>query len=235
MIDTASVDNIKTITAAGSSSAKSAASQTSLDKTFNDFLLLLTTQLKNQDPLDPQDASEFTSQLAQMSGVQEQVNTNANLEKLISLVNGSQLSNVVSYIGRAVEASGNQSSLISNGDAQGALFAYDLPKEAQTATITITNATGNVVYSGNAPLTSGRNEVVWDGSNSFTGQKMPNGVYKFNIIAKDSAGESIKATTYTTGIVTSVDTKDGKVSLALGGINVKLEDVTAIRTAQELL
>lgn len=215
--------------------SKSADSQATLDKTFNDFLLLLTTQLKNQDPLDPQDSSEFTSQLAQMSSVQEQVNTNANLEKLISVVSGSQLSNVVNYIGRVVEAQGNESMLVSNGEEQGALFLYDLDQEAASATITITDTTGGVVYSGAALGNVGRNEVVWDGKNSLTGQEVPVGSYKFSIIAKDSAGQRIDVKTYTSGIVTSVDTSDGDVSLSLGNINVDLDKVTAIRTAQQLL
>lgn len=235
MIDTATLDNIKALTGENSKTTKSGQSQTALDQTFNDFLLLLTTQLKNQDPLDPQDSSEFTSQLAQMSSVQEQVNINANLEKLISVVNGSQLNSVVNYIGRAIEANGNQSMLISDGEQQGALFVYDLEKEAAKTTITITDKTGAVVYTGNALGNIGRNEVTWDGTNSLTGQKMPPGTYKFTVLAKDAAGESIAAKTYTLGIVTAVDTKDGDISLSLGDMSVELDDVTAIRTAQELL
>lgn len=238
MIDAAVTDNIRTLTdAKAASSNKSGASQKALDKTFDDFLVLLTTQLKNQDPLDPQDSSEFTSQLAQMSSVQEQVNTNTNLEKLISVVSGSQLSNVVNYIGRAIEADGNQSMLIGDDEiGRGALFVYDLDKEAASTTITITDQAGSVIYTGNALGNAGRNEVVWDGRNSMTGQIVPNGAYKFTINAKDYAGNKVDVTTYTTGIVTAVDMEDGAISLSLGGsINININDVTAIRTAQELL
>lgn len=224
MIDTTSA-------VANSAVTGSAKSQQDLNKTYNDFLLLLTTQLKNQDPTSPMETNEFTQQLASLSSVQEQVTTNKNLETLISMISGSQLNNVVSYIGRVIEAEGNQSPLTS----QGALFSYDLPFEAQSSTITILDEGGRAVYTGKALTAAGRNEVVWDGYNSFTGQQMPAGIYKFAITAKDSAGEPIEAITRTTGIVTAVDTADGDVSLSINDLKVPLDKVTAIRTAQELL
>lgn len=227
--------NVDNINAATGQTKNANGSQKALDQTFNDFLLLLTTQLKNQDPLDPQDSSQFTSQLAQMSSVQEAVNTNANLEKLIALTGGSQINNAVNYIGRAVEAAGNQSQLIDDGQQKGALFLYDLPVEAKDVTINITDASNTVVYSGPAYTDKGRNAVVWDGKNSLTGQDMPVGTYNFTVLAKDFAGNALEAKTYTTGIVTAVDTQDGDVTLSLGNIRVDVGDVSAIRSAQNLL
>jgi flagellar basal-body rod modification protein FlgD len=210
-----------------------AKSQTALSQNYNDFLTLLTTQLKNQDPLDPQDASEFTSQIAQLSSVQEQINSNAKLDTLISTISGSQLSNVVNYIGRVVEAKGGNKVM---KVTEGAQFAYDLPTEAASATIAVSDATGKVVYTHAVPTTAGRNEVVWDGTNSLTGVAAPNGGYTYKIIAKDSSGAELKATTYSTGVVTAVDLKDGVAILGLGeDIDLPLSEVTSIKTAQQLL
>lgn len=229
MIDASKIDNINTAL-----SSKSTA-QSNLDNTFNDFLTLLTTQLQNQDPTQPLDTNQITQQLASMSQVQEQINTNKKLEQLIALSGGSELDKAVSYIGRVVESEGNESLLLSNGEQQGALFAYDLPQEAMRTTITITDDKNKVVYSGEALTNAGRNEVVWDGANTLTGQTMPPGKYKFSIKALDYNGKEMKATTYTTGVVTSADTFNGEVTLSLGPIKLGLEDVLAIKSAQELL
>lgn len=222
-----------TVNAADSIANATTKSQKALSQNYNDFLTLLITQLKNQDPLDPQDASQFTSQMAQLSSVQEQINSNAKLDTLIATISGSQLSNVVNYIGRVVEArGGNQVMKVT----EGAQFVYDLPTDAASARIAVSDASGVVVYSNNVPTTAGRNEVVWDGTNSLTGQASPNGGYRYTIIAQDSAGNPITPTTYSTGLVTAVDLKDGVPVLSLGtGISLPLSDVTSIQTAQQLL
>lgn len=208
-----------------------AKSQKALSQNYNDFLTLLTTQLKNQDPLDPQDASEFTSQIAQLSSVQEQINTNSNLEKLLAAIGGGQLTSAVAYIGRVIEAKGNQSMKVT----EGAQFVYELPQAADSAKITITDATGKVVYNGPVPTKAGRNEVVWDGTNSLTGETMPNGSYTFFIAAKDQTGAAIDPTTYSTGVVTAADLQDGETILSMGDIKIPLSDITSVKTAQELL
>ncbi len=85
-----------------SSSGTSAAASTLAD-TFDTFLALLTTQLKNQDPLDPMKSAEFTSQLVQFAGVEQSINTNKRLDKLVQLQTSSQLNSAVSFIGKTVE------------------------------------------------------------------------------------------------------------------------------------
>lgn len=209
--------------------------QETIDKTFTDFIALLTTQLENQLPTDPVDTSQFTDQITNMTLAQEQINTNTLLKELVALSGGGELDNAVSYIGRVIEAPGNKSQLISNGEEAGGVFIYDLPVEARAITITIQDKTGRVVYSGEALGNEGRNEVVWDGSNSLTGELMPSGAYSFKINAKDFNNNDIDATTYTTGIVTSADVLEGNVTLSLGDIKIPVSDVLAIKSAQELL
>lgn len=225
---------------AATTATKSSKTQQALDTNFANYLTLLTTQLQHQDPLDPQDSSEFTKQLTDLNSLQAQIDTNGNLETLISLFSSSQINNVVNYIGRAIEAVGNKGMLASyvdqSGNTQrGVPFSYDLAREATSATITITNATNGVVYNGPVTTKQGRNEVLWDGTNNLTGQEAADGVYSYSISAKDAAGNAIGVTTHTTGIVTAVDTKDGKVTLVMGDIRVNTNDVTAIKTAQNLL
>src|SRR3989338_691013 len=87
--------------------SQAAQSDAKLKDDLNKFLNLLVTQLKHQDPLDPMDATEFTSQLVQFASVEQQIHQNANLEKLIALQQGSQISSLVNYIGMNVEATGH--------------------------------------------------------------------------------------------------------------------------------
>src|SRR5260221_13098221 len=89
------------------SASKSAAAAQEVSGTFDTFLKLLTAQLKSQDPLKPMDSSEFTQQLVSYSQVEQQINTNSNLEKLIGSVQANQFAGSVGYIGKTIEATGN--------------------------------------------------------------------------------------------------------------------------------
>jgi flagellar basal-body rod modification protein FlgD len=213
---------IKPKTDTGSKTDKA---QQQLNTNFNDFLTLLTTQLQNQDPTNPMDSSQFTSQLAQMSAVEQQINTNSNLEKVLAAITSSQSGSLVSYIGKQIDAIGSNGVLAGGG----AVFAYNLPQAAATTTISISDAKGNVVYNGNGDVKSGRNQVIWDGVNSNSGATMPDGIYTIKVTAKDAAGKDITATTYTTGLVSAVDNSSGTPALSLGPITVPANDVISVR------
>src|SRR5512134_982091 len=97
-----------TTTLDGSNSgSQSAASGEKLQEDLNRFLNLLVTQLQNQDPLDPMDANEFTSQLVQFASVEQQIYQNANLEKLLNVTENGQVAAMVDYLGAIAETSGN--------------------------------------------------------------------------------------------------------------------------------
>ena len=87
ILDASTVDNINNFTAAGKAAAKSQADKASqsLFGTTQDFIRMLTVQLQNQDPTKPLDTSELTQQIAQLSGVEQQINTNKNLESLMAI------------------------------------------------------------------------------------------------------------------------------------------------------
>ena len=203
-------------------------SQSTLSGDVNFFLTMLTTQLKHQDPSSPMDTNTFTQQIAQYSGVQQQVTTNANLEKLIAASQQSTASTAVGYIGKEIESAGN-TGLIVGG--QGA-FSYILPVAADSAHITIKNAAGAIVFSGAATTQAGRNVVIWDGKNSATGAQEPDGTYTMAITANDAKNVAItpelRAVTIVTGV--EMDAK-GNTLLTSGtaGAGINFNDVLAVR------
>ncbi len=193
------------------------------DLTF--FLKMLTTQLKQQDPSQPMDVNQMTQQIATLSSVQQQVNTNKNLEKLLAQGQTSQLSTAVSYIGNEIETKGSTGQVVSG---QGA-FVYLLPKAATSTKVTIKNASGSTVFEGTGTNKSGRNIMVWDGVNSANGKKEPDGTYTLSVEAKDSKGKAITPELRTVGIVGGVQNDSTGTSLTIGDTTVKYSDILAVR------
>ena len=126
--------------ATGASTAQSAAS---LSSNFDTFLTILTAQIQNQDPLEPMDSTQFTDQLVQFSGVEQQIRVNTQLETLISATNSGAGASLSGYLGQEAEI-----------DSAGAQFTgepvkwrYELPSDASSTTVTVTDAAGKVLYS----------------------------------------------------------------------------------------
>jgi flagellar basal-body rod modification protein FlgD len=224
--DAASKLNQTAKTTEDKNAAKSEVAAKKLADDFDSFLLLLTTQLKNQDPTEPLDTNEFTQQLVMFAGVEQQIDTNTNLEKLVGASVTSEIQQGLGYIGKNIEANGDKGVLI-GGRAD---FAYELPTEASKVDIAILDSTGKSVFSGNGATNSGKNIAVWDGKNSFTGEDMPEGTYQMVIKAKGFKDEEMEVKTFTTGKVTAVETdKDKNVVLSVGSQKVKLSDVISVR------
>jgi flagellar basal-body rod modification protein FlgD len=198
---------------------------TKLAENFDDFLLLLTTQLKNQDPTDPLDTNEFTQQLVSFAGVEQQVNTNKNLEKLIGSSVSAGVQQGLGYIGKTVQATGDKG-VLEDGKAY---FAYELPSDVSEANISILDKAGKVVFSGKGNTNAGKTVAFWDGKNSINNNQMPDGTYQLIVTAKGFKNEEVKAKTYTTGRVSSVETnKDGEVVLSVGTAKVKVNEVISV-------
>ncbi len=221
---TSKVDNINNATNKNASETDKAAAKAQTN--YQDFLKLLTTQLQNQDPTAPTDTNQLTQQIATLSQVEQQINTNSNLQKLISLFNTSTLNSVVGYIGKQVEADGDKG-VMQGGKAS---FVYDLEKEAQTVDLTILDPTGKEVMKANGTKVAGRNEVLWGGKDG-DGKQLADGTYTIKVVAKDAAGNEVKAKTSTVGVVSSIDTKDGTTVLTLGDVVVALDKVKSVRQA----
>jgi len=214
------VDNINKATNQGNTAAAKA--QTN----YQDFLKLLTTQLQNQDPSAPTDTNQLTQQIATLSQVEQQINTNTNLQKLVSLYSSSTANSVVGYIGKQVETDGNK------GVVQGHVgsFVYNLDKAAKSVKVEIQDSAGITVLNADGTKLVGRNEMVWDGKDN-SGKQLADGTYTIKVTALDDAGQPLTATTRTVGMVSSIDTSNGVTTLSLGDVQVDIDKIISVRQA----
>ena len=212
--------------------ASGAASQTgrqasqdadNLANTFDDFLLLLTTQLQNQDPLSPMDTNEFTQQLVAFNEVEQSIKTNDRLEQLIDLQLGNQLTDASSYIGRSVEAESEFLSL----DGGQTTLTYGLTAAATRTTIQIQDTSGLVVRTISGETEPGLHRLDWDGTDDDGGQ-LPDGVYRAVVTAVDSNDAPISVATGTVGRVTGVEIFDGQVMLSLNDLQIPVSKVVSV-------
>jgi flagellar basal-body rod modification protein FlgD len=194
---------------------------TGIADNFQTFLTLLTTQLQNQNPLDPLDTNQFTQQLVQFAGVEQQLKSNDQLKSLIDIEKSAQSTQALIYVGNNVAVDG--STVQFNGSATWNLSA---PQDAN-ATITITNSTGQTVYSGNYALTKGNVSFKWDGIGN-DGTQWPTGTYKLTATAKDSAGKDIAIPTEIQGVVDSVDLTTTPPLLSIGGQNYTTDQIKRV-------
>ncbi len=203
-------------------SASQANSQLAAD--FDTFLTLLTAQLQNQDPLEPLDSNEFTAQLVQFASVEQEIQSNQNLESLITLGQASIVGGSVGYIGQEVDAIGDTLGLEEGGTVQ---WAYAMDQVAESSSIVITDQSGKVVYTGAGETASGRHEFVWDGKDN-AGEELPAGLYTIEVSALDSEGAPIPVATSISGIVTSVTLAGDQPILSFGGVSAPLSDVLSV-------
>ena len=203
-------------------------SLSNLAENFDNFLTILTTQLQHQDPLDPLDSNEFTSQLVQFTGVEQQVLQNQNLETLIALQQQGQAVGSVSYIGKLIEATGN-TNMLSDGEA---IFSYILPEAAQAAAIQVFDSGGELVFQQSVDASAGIHDVVWDGTN-LQGGTAPDGAYTFAVAAVDAEDQPIEVTHRVVGRVTGISFEDGNTILGIGEVGVPLQVVTGVQDAPE--
>ncbi len=190
---------------------------------FNTFLTLLTTQLQNQDPLSPMDSNQFTQQLVAFSGVEQQINTNDNLQSLISLSLSQSASAAVNYIGRSVVMTNGMGSL-SGGTVD---WTYNQAATSAGTTLTVKNAAGQVVYSTSGGTAAGNNDFTWNGQDS-NGNQLPDGQYTLSVSATASDGSAITSSIASKALVTAVDTSGSAPQLVLGAMEIPLSDVSLV-------
>lgn len=208
------------------SDTQSAQAKSKLDEDLNQFLNLLVTQLQNQDPLDPLDANEFTSQLVQFASVEQQIYQNSNLEKLLNLQETNQISQMVDFIGNRVEFEG-QELPVEDGKAQ---FTYTMPVGVREATINIANSAGLNVFYADANLEPGKHTFDWNGLDKY-GQQVPDGTYRILVSGKDAFGKLLPPQQYTVfGTVTGAGIDNGATKLFVGDdIEVDIETILAVK------
>jgi flagellar basal-body rod modification protein FlgD len=206
---------------------KTAANGGGLDKdtiagNFTTFLTLLTTQLKNQNPLDPLDTNQFTSQLVQFAGVEQQLKVNEQLTTLVSLQQTAQNSTALEFVGQKVGVAGDTAKL-EGGTAK---WNLSVPKPA-TGTVTISNATGQNVYSGTYSMNAGNSPFVWDGKDA-SGLQWPDGNYKISVVAQDASGAPVAVPTEIEAVVDSADLTQTPPVLSIAGQDYTLDKIKRV-------
>lgn len=214
------INGVPFTTATSSSITDSA----SLAETFDTFLTLLTTQLQHQDPLDPMDTNEFTSQLVEFTGVEQAMSTNKKLDQLIALQNDTQLNDAVGYIDKTVSADGIIL-MLQGGEST---ITYDLGGNAAQANILVIDEQGNTVRTISGDTGVGHHEVTWDGLDD-DGDPLEDGLYGFLVTAIDGDNQPVPLVQGTSGRVTGVKLVDGAVTLEIGELEIALNDVLAIK------
>jgi flagellar basal-body rod modification protein FlgD len=206
-------------------------SRTSLANNEQTFLKLLTTQLKNQDPLSPTDTTQMTQQITQMTGVEQQLVTNDLLAALVGMNTGTGLSEGVAMIGKQVTAT-TDSSTLKNGKAS---FSWDQPGASTSLTVEVKNAAGKVVRTLKPDdQKSGAHTLTWDGKDDSGAQLADGGVYTIAVTAKGPDGKDLKATNVkgrTEGVVTAVDNSSGQSMVIIDGKSVPIDNVIGITAA----
>ncbi|NWG86414.1 MAG: flagellar hook assembly protein FlgD [Hydrogenophilaceae bacterium] len=201
----------------GQSGAKAKTSQ--IADVQDRFLKLLTTQLKNQDPMNPMENAELTSQLAQMSTVEGVSKLNATLETLLQGYQSSQTMQAASLIGRTVLTDGDTIDL--NGSLGAG--AFELKESADQVVVKIQDSNGIEVRSlALGPQSDGMVKFGWDGLNN-DGQSVPDGGYWF-VVEAERAGSFVDATPLALTGVRSVVLNNGKVELDTAGLGTRQLD-----------
>jgi flagellar basal-body rod modification protein FlgD len=194
---------------------------TGIADNFQTFLTLLTTQLQNQNPLDPLDTNQFTQQLVQFAGVEQQLKSNDQLKSLVALEQSAQATQALIYVGNTVAVDGSTTQF--DGSATWNLKA---PK-GTNATVTIINSTGQTVYSGKFTLADGNSSFVWDGKGN-DGTQYPAGDYKLTATGTDSTGKNVAIASEVQGVVDSVDLTATPALLSIGGQNYTTDQIRRV-------
>ncbi len=194
-----------------------------LSGNFDTFLQLLTTQLQNQDPTSPMDTNQFTQQLVEYSQVDQQIDTNTNLQTLIGQGSNQNAAYATSYLGKTVTVSGGQGAL-TGGQAN---WTYNLGTAAASTILTVTNANGQTVYSAQGGTNQGNNSFAWNGQD-YNGNQLPDGTYTLNVAASDGGGNAITSTVSTSGQVSEINMNNGTPQLMVGSMSVGLSGISSV-------
>ncbi len=196
----------------------------------NAFLTMMVAQLKNQDPMNPLDGTDFTAQLAQFSGLEQQVNMNDNLKSLLAVNQASKdEDNIFDYIGKEVVSNGNPISLTGGELASGGNYTL---KEPAMVSVMVYNAQGGLVKemsSGTDLIAAGRQKIAWDGTDG-EGSHLADGKYTYKIIARSVSGNYADVSTTERGMVEGVTREGGRSYLLVNGRKVAPESVATVVT-----
>jgi flagellar basal-body rod modification protein FlgD len=206
-----------------SANAANALASSQIAGNFQSFLQLLTTQLQNQNPLSPLDTNQFTQQLVEFAGVQQQLNTNDSLATLVSLQQTTQSTQALGFVGKTAVVNGSTASLTNSQ----ATWQLDIASNS-TVNISIASSTGQTVFTGQFPASAGNNQPFnWNGRGN-DGTLQSDGTYKLTATATDSAGNTVAIKTQVEGVVSSVDLTQSPPLLSIGGQTFTVNQIQSI-------
>ena len=208
-------------------SSYNTAQRASPEKTLgkDDFLKLLVTQLRCQNPLSPLNNTEFTAQLAQFSSLEQLNNMNMQLHDLLLFQNSLQNTLTNTLIGRKVKISGNEVYLKDKAEV-----SYTLQEDVSKVKISVYNSSGELVKEVTlGQQTSGEKSYVWDGTDN-SGNHLPEGHYQIKIEALDSSGDPVNVSTMVYGTVTGITFEDNITYLIIDNkTKIQLNDIKEIQ------
>ena len=195
----------------------------------DEFMNLLVAQLQNQDPLNPMDSTAFTSQLAEFSSLEQLSNVNENLEYLKMYQSSINNAQAVSFIGKNIDAVGDSIQLESGENEE---IHFELNQDSSSVFINVYNNSGGLVkIIENGLMGKGKQSVEWDGRDN-GGNILPEGIYKYEVMAVDANSDKVQTVTYISERVTGVTFKNGVTYLMAGGMEFPIGDVIEVSENQ---
>ena len=182
--------------------------------------------MQNQDPTEPMDPTTMANQMYAMNGLEQQLETNKLLNKILGSYQDQIVSSVAGNIGKMAVYNGNEAQLV-DGNAN---FNYSVDKKYETVELRIKDHTGNEVYKGEVSTIVGDNQFAWDGKNKF-GKTVDDGYYKFIVEGISSMNERTPLKTHSTGMIEAVVSKGNEFKYVVNGQEIVPERVLKYQMA----
>lgn len=223
------MSSISPITAASAANpaANNAGAASKLTGDFNMFLKLLTSQMTNQDPLKPMDATEYTKQLVQFSQVEQSIQQTSVLKDILAGLSQQTMAQAASFIGMEGKFDGAVAGL--DAGSGSASWSYAAERPAVQITAKIADSSGRIVQTMNLTNSSGR--LVWDGQTG-AGARAPEGPYSLTVEAIDAAGNSVPVRVNALGTVRSVSNEGNRVLVGTGGVSLPVSSLLAVSAVE---
>lgn len=213
-------------TSSSSLAGAQGAAAVSFDETKTQFLQMLITQLKNQDPFAPQDSTQFAQQMMQMGQMEQLMNINSGMTQLVAAQQGSIVSQYTDLVGKTVQAQGSTVELI---QGQGAELNFEIPEVPKGSVgVNIFNQSGDLVRRLDTGISErGAFTLVYDGKDK-NGAPLPDGYYNYTVQAQDADDNLISVNTYSQGRISSVRMSEGTPVLQMGSRDLGMSEIKRI-------